>query len=407
MTIEIRTITSDELLEFTTTMARTFGRDFNPEYLERRRETFEFDRNLGAFDDGEVVGTSGIFTYEMTVPGGTLPTAGVTMVTVRSDHRRQGILTGMMAAQLDQVAARGEPMAALWASESVIYGRFGYGLAADTCEFKIDRTRTAMEHAPETPGKVRMVSADQARETWPTIWDRVRLEQPGMMTRSPGWWRQRVFFDPPEWRAGFSGAAYANYEADGEVRGYIKYRMKPDGDARGLPTGTIRIDEMMAATGDAYAALWQYAFSIDLVDTIEAPLRRPDEPLYWMLADPRRLKRTPHDSLWLRIVDVERCLSARSYAVDGRVVFEVSDPFRPGNAGRYALEGGPGGAKCVKTNEQGEVRLDIADLGAVYLGGAKLQTLVHTGRVSGERAALRRADAMLAWTPGPWCPEVF
>ena len=406
MSISIRTITDSDFEAFNATMARTFARDFNPENLHYRRELFEFDRNYGAFDGDECVGTSGIFTYQMAVPGGSLPTAGVTMVTVKSTHRRQGVLSGMMRAQLDQVRERGEPLAALWASESVIYGRFGYGLAAEAADLSIERTRTALEHSVPTPGRVRMVEAAEAREQWPAIWEQVRLAQPGMCTRSGGWWNNRVFKDPKDWRDGFTANVYVNYEVDGEVRGYLRYRMKSHW-ADGVPKGTLRVEELMALTDDAYSALWQYAFSVDLMDKIEAPNRKPHEPLFYMLADPRRLMRETHDSLWVRIVDIEKALAGRKYTVEGRVVFGISDPFTPANGGRYLLEGGPAGARCSRTGEPAQIELDVADLGAAYLGGTALQTLARAGRVRGDADALRLADAMFSWQPMPWCPEVF
>jgi predicted acetyltransferase len=407
VSIDIRTIGDGELEAYTRQLSLGFGNDFNPEHMDRRRAFFEFDRNLAAFDGDEVAGTAGIFSFEMTVPGGTLPIAGVTMVTVRSDHRRQGILTAMMTEQLRQVAERGEPVAALWASESVIYGRFGYGQAAETIDLAIRRDRASFAHLPPTSGSVRVVSADEAREQWPALYDRVRMARPGMMSRSSAWWANREFYDPRDWREGFTENLYVNYEAGGELRGYLKYRLKGDWDERSLPAGTVRIGELMTESPDAYTALWQYAFGIDLMERIEAPLRAPDEPLYWMLTDPRRLERRPRDSLWLRILDVERALGGRRYAADGRVVFEMRDAFQPRTAGRYALEAGPGGVRCSRTTSAADIRLDIADLGAIYLGGVRLQTLARAGRVDGDPAALRRADAMFAWDPLPWCPESF
>jgi predicted acetyltransferase len=163
----------------------------------------------------------------------------------------------------------------------------------------------------------------------------------------------------------------------------------------------------MALGTDAYAALWDYAFSVDLVSTIRAGYRRIDEPLLHMLHDPRRLVRTTGDGLWLRIVDVEKALASRRYGVPGKMVFHVSDAFRPQNSGRYLLEGGPEGAACSRTDEPPELALSINDLGAAYLGGTRIRTLAEAGRVTGAPAALHLADAMFAWPIAPWCPQMF
>ena len=90
-----------------------------------------------AFEEGQIVGGAGAFPFELSVPGGSLPCAGVTAVGVHPTHRRRGVLRSMMDAQLRDVHERGEPIAALWASEETIYGRFGYGIASWAGELKV------------------------------------------------------------------------------------------------------------------------------------------------------------------------------------------------------------------------------------------------------------------------------
>ncbi|OAI43756.1 hypothetical protein AYO38_02470 [bacterium SCGC AG-212-C10] len=405
MAYEIRPILDEEFERFSRQIATTFLNDFRAEFMEDRKTVFERERSLGVFDGDQVVGTTGIFTFDMAIPGGLLPTAGVTMVTVRSTHRRQGIVTSIMRRQLEDVREKGEPMAGLWASESIIYGRFGYGLAAQTVDLTIERDHAQLATTTPAPGKLRIVSGDAAREQWPAIWEAEHRQSPGTMSRTQAWWSNRIFRDPEPWRGGFTANVYVNYEVDGELRGYVRYRLKGD-EIDGLPNGTLRVAELVALTDDAYSELWQYVFGVDLIATIEAPHRRADEPLYWMLADPRRLKRRPSDALWLRIVDVPACLSARRYSVEGTIVFRVEDDFL-GAGGTFALTGGPDGATCTQSNASPDISLNIRDLGAAYLGGVSFTTLARAGRISGDRAALRRADVMFSWDPAPWCPEVF
>ena len=407
MSITIRPFVDAELEEAARCQGSSFGFDVNPEGLESRRALMEFPRTLAAFDDGTIVGTAAIYSYEMGIPGErTLSTAGVTMVSVLPTHRRQGILTNLMRAQLEHARDCGDPMAALWASESGIYGRFGYGLAAETVDLKIERSRAVFAFTPEMPGQLRMIAADEARESWPAFHDAVRTRTPGMMPRSQPWWSGRVFRDPLESRGGFTAQQYVNYEVDGELRGYIRYRRKMDWPD-GLPGGTTQVEELMALTNDAYAALWQYAFALDLMSTVVADHRPADEPLFWMLADPRRLHRYATDGLWLRPLDIERCLAARSYAFEHATVIQVVDDFLPGVGGTFLLTGGPDGATCTRTGRAAEISLNVADLGAVYLGGVKFTTLARAGRVHGEADALRPADAMFSWPASPWCPETF
>lgn len=406
MSIEIRPITPDEFETFYAAMAVGFGSSqTRPDEAEDTLRTCEFDRTLAAFDGGLLVGTTGIFSWDMTVPGGALPAAGVTWVTVAPTHRRRGVLSGMMQRQLHDVRERGEPFAALWASESLIYGRFGYGLAAEGMDVKIDRLHTALAHGTEANGCVRMIKRDEALETFPAVYDRFCVGQPGAYTRSETWWKHHSIPER-EGRGAFSGRFFVVYEEDGKAQGYARYRIRGD-ETDGVPNGTLAVQELMAATDAAYAGLWSYIFGVDLIAEIRAHLRPVDEPLLWMLADPRRLVRRPHDTLWLRIVDVAAALQGRRYAADGGLTLRVEDELGGWADGTFDLEAEPEGAYCRPSQLTPEITLDVGDLSAVLLGGVRFSTLARAGRVEGDEAALRRADAMFAWEPLPWCPEIF
>lgn len=413
MSFEVRPIVPEEFGAYAAADAAAFGWDANPEHLAEVEQVFEFDRTLAAFEGEEIVGTTSIYSFDLTVPGGALPMAGVTWVSVKPTHRRQGVLTSIMRRQLEDVRDRGEALAALWASESVIYGRFGYGLAAEGLEFTIDRTRTAFagetlrQAERESPdcGRTRLVTREEALVAWPAAYDQVRAGRPGFYTRSEKWWQHMTLRGPDAERR-MGTRFYVQYEEDGRVLGYARYRVR--GDSRdGLPNGTLTVQELTAASDAAYAALWQYLFGVDLIGTIQAFHRPVDEPLFWMLADPRRLVRHPYDSLWARIVDVPAALEARRYASEGRLVLDVRDEFCPWVAGRYELEAGGEGARCKRTEAEPDIELSAADLAAIYLGGPRLTTLGRAGRVQGDWSTLRRADAMFSWDPAPWCPEVF
>jgi predicted acetyltransferase len=405
--MEIRPIVAEEFEAFAKADAAAFSFDYNPDAFDDTKEIMELERTLAAFDGEEIVGTAAIFSWDLAVPGGSLPAAGVTWVSVKPTHRRQGILSQVMRRQLEDVRERGEAIAALWASESIIYGRFGYGLAAQGVELEIDRTRTALAHEPRACGRVRLVERQEALRAWPAVYERVRAQQPGAYTRSETWWKHKTL--PEKDRSGtrgFGGRFYVQYEEDGEALGYARYRVKGD-NQQGVPNGTLAVQELMAANDAAYSALWRYLFGVDLIGTIQAHQRPADEPLFWMLADPRRLARHPADSLWVRLVDVPAALEHRRYAVAGSIVLGVRDAFCSWNEGRYELEAGAEGARCRPTTAEADLTLSAADLGAAYLGGARLSTLRRAGRVEGDDEALRRADAMFSWDVAPWCPAGF
>ena len=400
---ELRAITSEEFEEFTAVIGHAFGWDFRDEELQLWRDSLEFDRTLCAFVDGRIVSTAGADSFEMAVPGGAVPTAGVTMVSVLPSHRRRGLLRAMMEHQLADVRERGEPLAALWASESLIYGRFGYGMAAANARWEIERAHAAIEHSTSPSGTVRLIGAEEAKKLIPATYEAVRKERPGMMSWPEGRW-EWMWYDPEHRRNGGSERRYAVYEEGGDPLGTAVYSSRSKWED-GFGAGTVNVRFLMAESTEAYEALWTYLFGIDLIKNIEAELRPPDEPLEWMLADPRRLRIKRSDGLWVRIVDVPGALSGRRYAQEGRLVLEVRDNLSAG--GRFALEGGPEGSDCRPTKEDADLVLDIQALGAIYLGADHVRPLQQAGRIKGSRRAVGLADGMFRGAVDPWCPMIF
>ena len=409
MSITYRPLTADDWDEWVATGALAFLDDVENAavWAESIRPMLEWDRGLGAFDGGQMVGKTHAISFSMSVPGGDLPTAGVTAVSVASTHRRRGILTELMRRQLDDTCARGEPLAALWASESLIYGRFGYGMAVRSHRVSIDRRHTAFRPGvPDPRGRVRFVEPDAALERWPLLYEQLRGSRPGMIARHPDHWRAFIVPRTEKPEGGFTRRQYVEYEAPDGSEGYAIYAAKGD-SIEGLPRGTVRLHELVAANTTAAAALWRYLFGIDLVGMIEASNLPPDDPLLWMLADPRQLRRFPRDTIWVRILDVPRALEGRAYLSDGHLVLDVRDPFGPWAAGRFELSAKGGRASCRSTDASPDLTLGADDLAAVYLSGVSPSTLARAGRVEGAPEALRLADALFAWHTAPWCIDEF
>lgn len=406
MDIEIRPITPDEFRDFAIAGETAFGHHPRPEELDVWRKVFEFDRSLAAIESGSIVATAAAASFRVTVPAGALPMAGVTAVAVRPTHRRRGLLTMLMRRQLDDVRDGGEAIAGLWASEGAIYQRFGYGLSTLVGRFEIDRQRTAFTRSVRWQGNVRQVQRDEAMALFPPVHERVVERYPGMIGRTKAWW-EHDFADLEKWRDGASPFFFAVYESPEGLEGYAAYRVKGDWP-EGIPSNTVHVRELMAATTESYAALWRFCFDMDLVGTIESWGRPAEEPLLHMLAHPRALRFRLGDALWLRLVDLPAALAGRRYATEGNLTFEVRDSFCPWNEGRFELEGGPEGAECRTTKRPAEMIVDTADLAAAYLGGVRFRTLQRAGRVEEiEPGALSRADAMFAWDPPPWCSQIF
>ena len=397
MSIDIRTIYEDELDSWTKASAWAFGHHTSDESVRVNRLFTEMDRTFGAFDGDAVVGTTTTRTSEMTVPGGSVNLGFVDDVSVLPTHRRRGIMTRMMRAQLDQMRERDESLAALSASESLIYERFGFGIATWFHRWKIDRRHIAMKIPPNGGGGVQFISADMAREEWPKLHAKMRESCIGMVRYSEGYWRAALW-DAESHRRGATEFFHVAYLRDNRVAGLCTYRVRER---------AVLVVFLLGEDAEVEAELWQYCFGIDLTLETQAFVRPIDDPLPWRLEDPRRLERSLGDHIWLRLVDVEEALTSRSYAEAGGLILRVRDEFCPWNDGIYALEAGVGGAECTRSEREPQIELGVSDLAAAYLGGVTFSTLARAGRVK-ERSpgALASADRMFRTEREPWSMEL-
>jgi len=378
-----------------------FGAPPDEERLQRFSKVLELERMLAALEDGEVVGGAGAFTFDFSVPGGTLPCAGVTVVGVAPTHRRRGALRTLMDTQLRDVHERGEPIAALWASEETIYGRFGYGIASWAGDVKIAREWGAFAGPLERRGQMRFVAQEQALELFPPVWEALRRERPGVPSRTRDWWELRPLRLPDEEKA--NPKRFVALDLDGETQAYAVFKRHP-GWEDGVSNARVEVTEAVGATPQATAELWRFLLDIDWTATFEASLLPPDHPLFLLLANPRRARYRMGDALWVRLVDVGAALSGRAYSGDGSIVFDVRDAVCPWNEGRWKLEGG----SAARTDDAADVALDVSALGSAYLGAISFVELRGAGRLEElVDGAVQRADALFGWRPLPWCPEIF
>lgn len=407
---EVRLITREEIPAFIRVHSMVYGRHPSETYHRQAHERFDEQRDIGAFDGDTLIGSSVIHDFRLTVPGGALERAGgITNVAVRPTHRRRRALTQLMRDHMTRLHADGIAYAMLWASESLIYNRFGYGLSTWTERWRIEQPRTALL-VPPPEGGIDFVDADTARAEWPDVMARAMAARPGFFPRNRIFWE--VFHeDLPEQRDGASAYFHAVYRpegAAGRIDGYATYRVANRWPER-IFANELRIREVMAVTDEAARALWHFLFGIDLVAEVTADLRPLDDPLPWLLADTRRLRRLVQDGMWLRLVDVRAALERRAYAAEGSLVLEVRDAFCEWNAGRVRLDASREGGRVTATTDAPDLTVDAWALAAVYLGGTKPSTVAAAGRGFEEHApgAMARADALFATARAPWAPVFF
>jgi predicted acetyltransferase len=354
-------------------------------------------------------GNAAAYSLRVTVPAvrgapcPTVPMAGVTAVGVHPTHRRRGYLRQLMRAMHDDARERGEPLAGLEASESIIYGRYGYGLAATLAEYSIDSRASAFAvPAPEIG--LSLIDRDEAAEVLPELFDRQRRTRAAEVDRSPAYWT-RLLADRPHHREGLSARFHA--VAD---EGYVLYRAVRGADAfRGERVGIV-VEELRGVSAEVEAALWRFVLDLDLVGRVTCKRRPVDEPVRWRLADPRQLRTDAiEDRLYVRVLDTAAAFEARGYQAEGRLVLDVLAPTPPEGdidqaPGRWVLEAGPDGASCrrARAGEDADLRLGLAALATLYMGGFPASLLAAGGRVEELRpGSLAVADDLLTTRPSP------
>ncbi|MGV9554745.1 GNAT family N-acetyltransferase [Streptomyces sp. NPDC003522] len=407
---DLRPLRRDDWDTWYDTLLRAFGGVDEPaEERELWRGLTPYERSFGAWDGDELVGTAGAFDFRLTVPGGaSVPAAGVTMVGVAATHRRRGVLTSMMRRQLDDIRTWGRPLAVLTASEPAIYGRFGYGAATFSLHAEIDTGRVRLS-VPAGTDDVRLRYADSgaALDVCEAVYARTVPLRAGMLARRPGWERLGVL-DPESGRGGASPLQCVLAERDGEVSGYVRFRVKPRWTESGHD-GEVLLADLAAVDAVSEAALWRFLFGIDLTSSLKVRGRPVDEAWQHLVSDIRRCELRVRDSLYVRLVDVGAALEARTYQVPVDVVLEVEDTFCPWNAGRWRLTGNTKGADCSRTTDAADLSLSVRELGAAYLGGVSLGSLARAGLVRETRAgALAEASVGFGTAGGaPWLPHGF
>ena len=402
---DIRKIEASEFNDWRVMVRLAFNEHVHPDDIERlRTQRAELDRLYAAFDGRKIVGTGGIDSYTVTLPGGTkTPAAGIAYIGTAPDHRRQGIQRQMMSAVENDARERDESVALLWASQSGLYTRYGYGMATvqDSWRIATDHSAFVRHIRHHEDVTVRLVDADEAMKLLPRIYDRARETQPGFVDISDNRWKY-ILFDAERVRGGASGFFFLVAERHGNPEGYAVYRIRRTGD---FDLGSLHVWGQAAATPEADTAIWRFIFDMDLVDTVTAVHRPVDAPTWWQLVDPRRLQRSREDGMWCKLLDPVPALGGRRYAVEDSLVVETWDGD---STTTYEIEGSREGAKCQVSHKTPDLSMKLADLSSAFLGESHFFGMVAAGRVE-ERTtgAARRADLMFGWNPRPWSPYFF
>ena len=396
----IRSITEEEFPEWELSSAYGFGEHSNEARKIQIRGITELERTFGAFNDGKIVGTASTHSLEITIPGRVLDLAYVDGVAVLPTHRRKGILTKLTKHQFNDMRDHGEAIAGLTASESSIYERYGYGISSWSENWSIQREHSKISDQPKVHGGTRFVEAPEVREIWPRIYNRIRPTRPGLFNYTTEWWNAFAS-DPEHWRGGSSEMFHVVYERGNGPEGLVSYSIRSDFPV--TSKSAVIVIMLLGTTSQVERELWRYCFGIDLMASVVARNRPVDDQLPWILSDTRKLDRSIHDHLWIRLVDASVALSSRTYASHCDVVLNVIDPMCTWNHGRFEIETSQTGARYKPTKKSPHLSLPISDLAAVYLGGTTFAMLHRAGRIEQhQKGAIRALDKAFATERSPW-----
>lgn len=359
-------------------------------------------RTVGAFVEGQLVGTADAVTSGLTLPGGAIVGhAAVTHIGVLPTFTRKGVASELIRHQLRDISERGEVVATLRASEATIYGRYGYGVASSSQSVEVATARAALRPDVGPGGPVRLLDAAESWDVLPRIYAENRSTRPGTIDRPEAWWHgQRLRTEST------SGASYVVvYGQRGSENGFARYR--PVDTERWFVSGqrTIAVEDFFAPTIQAYLGLLRFLLGLDLIDRVVFWMLPLDDPLPWLLSDRRAARVTAiHDETWLRIIDARRALSARAYEGDGAVTIALSDPLLPNNSATFAIAGDG----VEPTDRSPDLHVGVEGLASVLLGGATWRSLAVAGLVRVEEpAALVVADQLFAVPQAPYAGFYF
>jgi predicted acetyltransferase len=399
MTTEIRVLEAEDDLTAAANLFRTAMvgfpplRNLAPGQITRLLEP---GRTIGAFVDGRLVGTADAVTGGLTLPGGAVVGhAAVTHIGVLPSFTRKGIGTELIHHQLHDIAARGEVVATLRASEATIYERYGYGVASSSQSVEVHTARAALRPGVGFGGPVRLIDATEAWDLLPRIYAENRSSRPGTIDRPDVWWQGlRLRAESA------SGASYVAVHGEpGSESGFARYR--PVDTERWFVSDqrTIAVEDFFAPTTDAYLGLLRFLLGLDLIDRVLFWMLPVDDPLPWLLVDRRAARVTAtHDETWLRIIDAHKALSARRYEGNGTVTIAVKDRLLQKNSVTIIV----GGDGAEPTDRDADVNVGIEGLAAVLLGGATWRSLGAGGLArTDDPATLSVADQLFAVRTAP------
>jgi predicted acetyltransferase len=359
--MEYRALPEDREAQFDRYLRYAFSPEDGPpddEDLDRDLDEWPGDERA-VFDDGEMRCVCRHYWFRTRHRGRWTEMPGLSAVASPPEHRRQGYVTRLLAESLSEYRDRGDYLTALWAFEHPFYDRQGWGLATKYVRYECDPDALsfARRGVDAAAGQFRSVDADD-HEALNAVLAADHPDHDLAIDRTERWWRTSVF---ESWRT--DPYAYGWVDDEGELRGYVVYRVEDEDDGKRLA-----VQELAAADPEARLHCLRFLANHDSqVERVSlyAPL---ETDLLDRVADPADVDCEVKAGPMVRLVDVPRAVEALEYpeAPDAEFTLAVDDPLADWNDATFRLAVEDGRATCerVASGATAEEAMDAGDAAA-------------------------------------------
>jgi predicted acetyltransferase len=402
--VEIRPARADEMDQFGLIAAYAYAGGFGdgPDNVVSRNNRPEW--TLCAFIDGRMAASYSTIPLTMRANGRAIALGGVSAVGTLPEYRRRGLLRKITTQSFVDMRARGQSVAALWASQAAIYQRYGYALASAQVGYRIDSVDVGFGDGDGGSAVMRRVAGDEAYEIIKQIYIEFVAQRSCYLHRAKPMWLNNALQTNAQ--TGPAHVAVA-YEGSAPV-GYVVYHMRDGKTGHLSRSQEIVIRDLAWLTANAYRSLWSWLGRHDLVGRIVWARAPADDPAPELFVEPRLLHTELRDGIWLRVVDARAALEARGYQTEGSVTLDIgADDLAPWNQGRFKLECAGDGARVTATTGSADLRLSSKSLASLYSGFRTARQLRNWGLLDGDDAAVDRATRIFATHFAPHCPDTF
>lgn len=399
MALEIRPVRQEEMGDFKR-VASTALLD-----KEKAFEGIRPEWTLCAFESGKLATTFGALPLTMRISGLEVPVSGVTCVGTLPIYRRRSHLRKVMAQHFQNLhEIEEQPIAALFASMAAIYQRFGYGIVSHHIGYNVEPRYVQFSYPHKGTGAFgELGDSEQDFQIMAELYGKFRSDRTGYLQREKATWEHSVLLPATVGQRLIKSV----YEQAGKPAGYVIYTTQ--NQTGSPPVNRVLIRDLVWLNVDAYRSIWNHFANMDLFANILWMRAPADDPLPYLLLEPRRLQATIRDGLLARIIDVDKALTSRKYQERGELIFEVvNDGLCPWNNGRWKLETSPDKSIIRHTNKSPQLVIPISTLSMLMFGQITATEAARMGRLEvNQPDALPIWDRVMKTLYAPACADGF